>query len=54
MLDVYLHALDERAGAAFRPAPGAVPTALGGPTGKRPLAPAANRDQVNAFFMKGR
>jgi hypothetical protein len=51
LLDVYLSALDERSEAIRRPV--ATP-AQPAPTGKRPLAPAASRAEVNAFFTKGR
>lgn len=50
LFEVYLTALDERA----RPAPAPPVTAVQTPAGKRPLAPAASRAEINAFFTKGR
>lgn len=52
LLDVYLSSLDERVVArATTPPP---PAAQAAPVGKRPLAPAASRAEIHAFFSKGR
>ncbi len=50
LLEVYLSSLDERVVA--RAAPPTPPPVQAVTPGKRPLAPAASRAEINAFFTK--